>query len=138
MKKTNVELTAEELEAVVQLREKKAREEAAAREAEELKANVSKLEEKFREAMASADTEIESHLKIARSALAQAVAVSEKYGVPFRSDIVEMGRDRQYVPNSYSQKWENLDREVLEEFDLYIGRYHDTGWEYWSTSSLSC
>jgi hypothetical protein len=66
-----------------------------------------------------------------------AVAVSDKYGIPFSTDVVEMDEERQYVPNSFKKQWPGVDYEILSEMDIYL-HGDGIGWEYWSTSSLSC
>lgn len=129
MKNTNVELTAEELALVIKLREEKAKQEAA-----ELAS--SSLEVKFKKVIEIAKEEIAVHIKDSRAALAKAVVVSEKYGIPFYSSMVDMDRGRRYVPKTFSQKWPTIDYEILSEYDIYSTE--DVGWEYWSTSSLSC
>lgn len=130
MKKTQVELDAEELALITKMRDQKAKEEAAEKAA-------SALEVEFKKALKVAEKEIEGHIEEARAALYKAVKASEKYGVPFRTEVVDMGRERQYIPRTFSQKWPGLDDEVLEEFDMYLHE-EGVGWEYWSTSSLSC
>lgn len=140
MKKT-VELTDEELKILEQIRAQKARQEAAAKAEAERLANKANLEAKFREAMDVGHKEIDEHLKAAKKELDLAIQASEKHGVPFHSSISEL-RARKYVPRSFSSKWANADqsavRDVLEDFDIYIGSSRETGWEYWNTSSLSC
>lgn len=78
---------------------------------------------------------IDKCLKTASDALDQAVKLSEETGIPFHTYINDMDRSRLYMPNSFNAKWPNLDRGVLEEHEIYS---YDAGWEYWSTSSLSC
>ncbi|HVI42689.1 MAG TPA: hypothetical protein VM577_18750 [Anaerovoracaceae bacterium] len=140
MKRT-VDVTDEEMRLLMQIREQKAQDEAAAKAAAEKAANKVQLEAKFREAMTAGHAEIKQHINAAKMELNLAVQASEKHGVPFTSGINEL-RSRRYVPASFRTKWADADqsavRSVLEDFDIYIGSSRETGWEYWNTSSLSC
>lgn len=99
------------------------------------------LEEKFKDAVFNFQSEINKHLNSARQELQKAVEVSEKYGLPFRSTIVDLGGEvsRLYVPDN--KKWLNIDEDFL--VDNFQSLYYDMkgdfyGWEYWSVSSLQC
>lgn len=132
-----IELNDEELAVINEIRAEKARQEAAAKKLREEQILNKSLESKFREALTVARKEIEGHIGNARRCLNEAVAVSEKYGVPFSTDIVEMDTERQYIPTTYNTQWPGNNYKILSEFHIYIN-YDRPGWEYWNTSSMSC
>lgn len=62
------------------------------------------LEDKFRQALAKAQPLIEAKLKAAEKAIADAVKIAEKHGVPFKTgDLLDSGMD--YIPESFHEKW---------------------------------
>lgn len=136
--KKQIELSAEELKVIEQMRAEKAAEEQAEREEQARAEAADKIHDKFEKALNAAHKQINEHIENARSELKKAVAISEKTGIPFSTDVVEFST-RLYVPTSMAKKWPDVDSEILEEFDLY-SYYGDStpGWEYWSASSLTC
>lgn len=136
--KKSVELSEAELKVLGAFREENLRKEAKAKAEEDRKLKNAGLEEQFKEAVKEATKEINKHIVNSRAELDKAVKLAEKYGVPFRSSMVDMDMSRAYVPRSFSSKWENLSEEFLyDELDGDFSSY-DSGWEYWSSSSLSC
>lgn len=135
MKKTTVDVTTEEMEMLTKLREQKAQKIKEEEERKAKEAARSTLDDKFRVAVTKAQKEIEDQLALARASLEDAVAISERYGIPFESEIVNVGRNRTYFPYSFEKKWGDVSIETREEFDIYNC---SDGWEYWSTSSLNC
>lgn len=143
--KKSVEVSEAEMKVLNAFREDNLRKEAEvkAKEAEvkakeERKLKSVDLEKQFREAVKEVTKEINKHIVNSRVELNKAVELAEKHGVPFRSSMVDMDRSRAYVPRSFSSKWEDLDDEFLyDELDGDFSSY-DSGWEYWSSSSLSC
>lgn len=73
---------------------------------------MSDLEKEFHAAVESAKTEIEAAQEKARAAVAEAVAVAEKYGIPFYgiSDVTQ-----RYTPESFEDKWGKLRDEPASE-----------------------
>ena len=71
--------------------------------------------------------QIEARINIARQAIKEAEELSEKYGVPFSSDItpISMG----YMPASLDDRFRDLDSNIM--YDL-AGTYLDDyeGWEH--------
>lgn len=142
----NEKLSQEELVLVENFRKQKEMAESAAKtaavamsekkEAERLRAEKSaRLEVEFKIARKKAHSEILERLDNAQREIKEAVNISEKYGIPFCSDVEGMPCGRNYVPASFDKKWDCLDEQLLEDLDIY-----DTtaGWEYWRTSGLSC
>jgi hypothetical protein len=101
-----------------------------------------KLEEEFVKAVEETQLEIKKYLDEAKAALAKAVEVSEKNGIPFESTIYSWC-SRVYTPVSLSEKWEELDRQDEDRFSELLEECGfngcpDTGWEHWNSSSLFC
>jgi hypothetical protein len=97
------------------------------------------LVKEFREYVNGARQLIEEKLKIAREALNQAEEISEKFGVPFYSDISFISQD--YYPQTYtsilSKKGELVQENNEEEYDdilselgIYFSDYTNTGWQH--------
>jgi dsDNA-specific endonuclease/ATPase MutS2 len=102
------------------------------------------LEKEFKIAYDKANEEVEKCILSAKKELKKIENISEKYGVPIDSPIVDIGKTRNYTPKSFFEKWanhlENLDDDMydnfIEEYELYNSS--ESGWQYWSISSLSC
>jgi hypothetical protein len=86
----------------------------------------SSLEREFRLAETEASRKIDEYLDQARSAINSAVEISEQYGIPFSSSISEIGQ--RFTPQSFSAKFEDLDQDFLDSFDIYVPGY--SGWEH--------
>lgn len=85
----------------------------------------SKLEEEFKKTQELAEQEIDAALSKAHTALKEAMAISEKYGVPFYASISPLGQG--YRPSSFEEKWgEILDE--LREYDICLPEYE--GWQH--------
>jgi hypothetical protein len=91
--------------------------------------------------------EIKTELKQAEEAVTRAEKLSEKYGIPFETDIIIGFTDTTYIPKSFKDKWQELDIEdglELVKVDYPSDPYGDygieDGWahEGWSSSSLFC
>lgn len=113
------DFTDEELEAELQRR----------KEEKILKANSKKaLEIKFKEAVEQATKEINVHVKNAREELKKAVEISEKYGVPFYSDVSLLSQS--YRPSSFDDKFYELNEEHDLMFELLTdGLPVQSGWQ---------
>lgn len=90
---------------------------------------LSELEKEFKEACDTAQAEIEVHIDTARAAIRLAVAVAEKYGVPFRAGISPLRNT--YHPKTFQEKFGKLDHRVTndisETWQEYPGEY---GWQH--------
>lgn len=118
-----------------------AAEELRLKKQKEAKRVSDELLPKFLKAVEQANKEIELHIKEAKASLNKAVAVSEQYGVPFQSDVVEFA-ERSYTPESFRKYWNGVS--LYDESNGYIseflcyGDFSESGWEYWNSSSLTC
>ncbi|HVI42690.1 MAG TPA: hypothetical protein VM577_18755 [Anaerovoracaceae bacterium] len=137
MTKKTVELSVEEQKVIEDLRKQKAAEIAAEREELARKEAADKIREKFDVALKAAHAEINAHIENAREEINKAVKISEKTGVPFSSDVIEF-TSRVYIPKSMAKKWPEVDYDILSDLDLYTQDMDQPGWEYWSSSSLTC
>jgi cell division protein FtsI/penicillin-binding protein 2 len=89
------------------------------------------LEDEFKVVCNSHMAEIEAKLDIAQAALQEAIDLSDKYGIPFYSNVSQLGQP--YTPPSFYQKFPDLDGELaynLTSVSIYNGNYG------WQTSSL--
>lgn len=100
----------------------------------------SKLENDFRALATKHMDEINNKVKKASQLMDEAVAISEKYGLPFNSSVV-IGYDITYTPSSFLKKFKPLIKDwdameiIAEEFLNYAYPQREAGWQY---SSLSC
>ncbi len=69
--------------------------------------------------------EIDQKIVIAQEALNEAESISEKYGVPFYSNVSPLGQD--YRPASFDEKW-NSPIDEIDEYDLDLPEYE--GWQH--------
>jgi len=95
--------------------------------------DISKLEAEFERLADSVGETIKNKIMEAQKLLGEACALSDQHGIPFWTNISELGQP--YVPYSFRDMWGELDyefvtnvTEVLEE-DLYNSRG-------WNTSSI--
>lgn len=72
---------------------------------------ASPLEAEFQKAANEALALIDEQIEIAEKAIAQAVKISEQYGVPFYSGITPLGMG--YRPITYDEKFGELDSNRL-------------------------
>jgi hypothetical protein len=132
-----MELTPEEMQIINKHRAEKQRQEqeALAQKQAEDDAQQEELEEQFTQALKNAAKEVKQHVQAADAHLQQAVKIAEKYGVPIEVDLICMPKEREYFPDSFTEKWSSLSEDTLENLEIYD---QDAGWEYWSASSLTC
>jgi hypothetical protein len=90
------------------------------------------LEQEFKKACEKALPKIEEQIEIARKAIAKAEKISEKYGVPFESDITPLSMA--YTPCSFYERFRKLDSETIYDF---AGAYPDE-YEGWEHSAVGC
>lgn len=90
----------------------------------------SELEAEFKALCDAHMSEINEQIDVARVAIRKAVELSEKYGIPFSSDITPLGMS--YCPDSYYGKFDELDKGFVSEvagaslWNMYGG----SGWEH--------
>jgi hypothetical protein len=73
----------------------------------------SKLEADFKQLMDTVGEEIFQRVRLAEENLRAAVELSDKHGIPFFSNVSELGQA--YVPNSFSNKWKKLSKELVRD-----------------------
>ncbi len=86
----------------------------------------SDIEREFRLTFDSAQKRIDEKLAIASAALDEAVAISEETGVPFSAYISPLSQS--YLPNSFSEKFPELDSSFANEMAGAYGEYE--GWQH--------
>lgn len=101
------------------------------REDQARKADIESLEEKFAMAVEETRVNIEEKLDKAKSFLEAAVRLSEENGIPFVSTIIDiesLGKDREYQPKSFIDKWGsfNSTRSMQDNNGIYMRMY---GWQ---------
>jgi methionine aminopeptidase len=72
--------------------------------------------------------EIDEHLENACRELDAAVNISEKYGIPFSTNISFISQN--YNPKSRSKKYPDLDSDFLESVTGTYGSEDDYGWQH--------
>lgn len=89
--------------------------------------NLTPLELEFREVWESHITEIQAKCTAAAALLDEAVALSEKYGIPFRPEKTIMFCEPSYIPESMKKKFPDLEYDfVCELTNAWSGDYD--GW----------
>jgi hypothetical protein len=89
--------------------------------------DLNQIEKDFRKACDKAYPKIQKQLEIADKAIAKAVKLAEKYGVPFESAITPLAMT--YTPESLDENVRLLDGDTI--FDLtgtFLQEYE--GWEH--------
>lgn len=102
------------------------------------------LEDEYRELVQTHKFKITDLVKEAKDKLKQAEQLSEEYGIPFNSTVVDMDNKFPYIPKSLN-KFDELDFSDIKDIsgldDNYLDRYFkpfiNYGW-CWNSSSLSC
>ncbi len=92
------------------------------------KEDRSKLEEEFRSIVEEHQIEIDLKLSEASKALAEAEALSEKYGIPFDSSVSRLGQG--YTPVSFQDKFAALNREFVYEVCGASTDNYSEGWQH--------
>lgn len=85
--------------------------------------DMEKLEEEFKHLMTSVGDQIEKKLAVAEQALADAIELSNKFGIPFYANISQLSQA--YVPPSYEEKFQELDSDFV--MDLTDVSSYDLG-----------
>ena len=92
---------------------------------------VPALEKEFRATYKNAQVRIQEQMDIALEALRRAEKISDETGIPFHAGCSPLSQ--QYQPGG--SKFEALDEEVLEEFDIYPSEWSE-GWYGWEHSAV--
>lgn len=95
---------------------------------EALQERDSELEREFRVSASKALKQIHVKLEEASDALAAAVDLSEKYGIPFSTQISFLGQS--YTPDSLEEKFEDLDKDFVNCITGASNEYGYAGWEH--------
>lgn len=85
------------------------------------------LEQEFRNLCATVGKDIEAELALAEEHLNNAVALSNKSGLPFNAGISFLSQT--YEPDGFA-KFKELDEELLEELCGTLGNEYGGGWEH--------
>ena len=88
----------------------------------------SELEKQFRQTASMALKKIKAKLAEASAALGEAVALSEKYGVPFDTGVSFVSQS--YNPDSTSEKFPDVDSSFINEVTGASNEYGYDGWEH--------
>jgi hypothetical protein len=90
--------------------------------------DTSKLEAEFQKVYDDHNEEICEQLRIANAAIGKAEELSEKYGLPFDAGVSPLRQA--YWPNSYSDKFGELDTDFVGNVTDCFSEYHEGGWEH--------
>jgi hypothetical protein len=93
---------------------------------EEVSSNP-ELEQEFRDVCDKVYPKISAQIEIARKAITKAEKLSEKYGVPFDSDITPLSMS--YKPTSFDEKFGELDGDKVYDISGVCNMDYD-GWEH--------
>ncbi len=87
------------------------------------------LEEEFLALVSSIGEQIKAKIRIAEQALDEAVDLADKHGIPFYSEVSQIGQS--YVPDSFDERFESLDKETVADL-LDISEYNlnHMGWRH--------
>lgn len=89
------------------------------------------LEAEFRVLVNFIGKEIDSKLEKANKLMNEAIALSEKYGVPFRADVSSTSQS--FTPRTYQERFQNLDEETAQDI---LGMSVDPGNWGWERSAI--
>jgi len=88
----------------------------------------SDLEKQFRQTASKALKLIHAKVAEAETALSEACDISEKYGVPFDSNISFLSQS--YSPDTMEEKFPNVDLSFINEITGSSNEYGYGGWEH--------
>jgi hypothetical protein len=86
------------------------------------------IEKQFRATAKEALAEIDAKVDTARQALSEAVAISEKHGIPFKASVSPLSQP--YFPRSFEEKFEGINTEVVNEVTDTYNEYCGSGWAH--------
>jgi hypothetical protein len=95
----------------------------------------SPLEEEFKSLFNSIGKEIDNKIIQALQLIAEAENMSEKYGIPFKANLIQDYRSW-YIPTTYKDRFNSLDQDFVYDMTL-IDSYRlskSNGWQH----SQSC
>ena len=95
---------------------------------DDLDVEDSPLEREFRLAANVHLKEIMAKANQASALLSEAVALSEKYGIPFNPDVSFLGQS--YFPNSFEEKYKGVDSDLVYSITNASSEYGYGGWEH--------
>lgn len=73
------------------------------------------LEAEFKHLAESIGKQIAAKIKAAEQALAEATELSNKFGIPFSTTLNDEGYPNVHVPESYEEKYVELDNQVVAD-----------------------
>lgn len=88
------------------------------------------IEKEFEDLVNAHKAEIQAKVTEASKVLDEAVALSEKYGIPFYAQVSFLSQS--YTPDSYYEKFGDLDKDTVNDLtDCYPGgEWGGSGWEH--------
>lgn len=89
------------------------------------------LEKQFEKVYKEVNPLIQAKIKAASDLLAEAEALSELHGIPFRPTEEIMFCSPSYLPESLKEIWPDLDEDFVREL---TGAYGYDGWGGWQQS----
>lgn len=90
---------------------------------------MNKLEKEFKKIVKTHAQEIDAKLTEASKALDEAIALSEKYGIPFYSRVSPLSQN--FIPNSFETKFPDIDYSLAAEIcNIYRNNDWYSGWEH--------
>jgi hypothetical protein len=97
---------------------------------DDLDSEDSELERQFRTTVNSVSDQIHKKLDEASAALSEAVALSEKHGIPFSASVSFLGQS--YFPTSFPGKFGELDSDFVSGITGAYTEYYGegVGWEH--------
>lgn len=95
---------------------------------EDLDPEDSELEREFRLKANDVLTQIREKCAASAKLLGEAVALSEKHGIPFNSEVSFLGQS--YFPNSFKDKYDGVDSDLVYAITDASSEYGYGGWEH--------
>jgi hypothetical protein len=90
--------------------------------------SATKLEREFEELCDSIGDEIHDHVLTAQRALRSAVALSDKHGIPFYTNVSEIGQP--YIPSAFRKKYGSLNKDfVCNLTEVLEADLNEIGWQ---------
>ncbi len=93
------------------------------------KKELTKFEKEFQECLNMNKEKIEQKLREASDALDEACGLSEKFGIPFHSNVSEISQC--YIPSGLKDKWPDVPQEFIDEAtDTWDEWGYGGGWQH--------
>lgn len=93
-----------------------------------LQAEDTELERQFRTTVRSVQEKIDEELQEAQDAIYRATKLAEEHGIPFSAGVSPLGNT--YYPDSFSEKYGDLDREFVQGITDTYNEYGNSGWKH--------